>query len=49
MTIQDVNDNNPVFTQKNYYASVGENAQLNPPTAVLQVNAVDADDGILVK
>lgn len=46
VTIQDVNDNNPVFTQKNYYASVGENAQLNPPTAVLQVNAVDADDGI---
>lgn len=46
MTIQDVNDNKPIFTQKSYYASVAENAQLNPPAAVLQVNAVDADDGI---
>lgn len=46
MTIQDVNDNNPIFTQKSYYASVAENAQLNPPAAVLQVNALDADDGI---
>lgn len=46
MTIQDVNDNSPIFTQKNYYASVAENAQLNPPAAVLQVNALDADDGV---
>lgn len=46
VTIQDVNDNSPVFTQKHYYASVAENAQLNPPAAVLQVNALDADDGI---
>lgn len=44
--MQDINDNSPVFTQKSYYASVAENAQLNPPAAVLQVNAVDADDGI---
>lgn len=35
-----------MFTQKNYYASVAENAQVNPPAAVLQVNALDADDGI---
>lgn len=46
VTIQDVNDNNPVFTQKSYHASVAENAQVNPPAAVLQVNAVDADGGI---
>lgn len=46
MIVQDVNDNKPIFTQKSYYASVAENAQLNPPAAVLQVNAVDADDGI---
>lgn len=32
--------------QKTYRASVAENAQLNPPAAVLQVNALDADDGI---
>lgn len=44
--IQDVNDNSPIFTQKNYYATVAENAQIHPPAAVLQVNAVDADDGI---
>lgn len=46
VTIQDVNDNSPIFTQKSYYASVAENAQVNPPAAVLQVNAVDADEGI---
>lgn len=46
VTIQDVNDNNPVFTQKYYHVSVAENAQLNPPAAVLQLNALDADSGI---
>lgn len=46
MTVQDVNDNSPVFTQKSYFASVAENAQLNPPAAVLQVNALDADEGV---
>lgn len=46
VTIQDVNDNSPIFTQKSYRASVAENAQVNPPAAVLQVNALDADDGI---
>lgn len=46
IVIQDVNDNSPVFTQKSYYATVAENAQLHPPAAVLQVNAVDADEGV---
>lgn len=46
IVIQDINDNSPVFTQKNYYATVAENAQLHPPAAVLQVNAVDADGGV---
>lgn len=46
VTIQDVNDNYPIYTQKSYHASVAENAQVNPPAAVLQVNAIDADGGI---
>lgn len=46
VTIDDVNDNSPIFTQKHYRVAVAENAQLNPPAAVLQVNALDADDGI---
>lgn len=46
VVIQDVNDNSPVFTQKNYYATVAENAQLHPPAAVLQVNAIDADESV---
>lgn len=41
-----MNDSPPVFSQKSYHASVAENAQVNPPAAVLQVNAVDADGGI---
>lgn len=44
--MKDVNDNKPIFGQRSYHASVAENAQLNPPAAVLQVNALDADDGI---
>lgn len=44
--MKDVNDNKPIFGQRTYHASVAENAQLNPPAAVLQVNALDADDGI---
>lgn len=46
VTIEDVNDNSPIFTQKHYRVAVAENAQLNPPAAVLQVKALDADDGI---
>lgn len=43
--VKDENDNKPIFSQKVYHAAVAENVQLNPPAAVLQVNAMDADDG----
>lgn len=46
MSIEDVNDNNPIFAQKHYHVSVAENAQIDPPAAVIQVSAKDADDGI---
>lgn len=45
ITVKDENDNKPIFNQKIYHASVAENVQLNPPAAVLQVSANDADDG----
>lgn len=41
ITIQDVNDNPPVFNQSRYYAIVPENATVG--TNVLQVIATDAD------
>lgn len=46
MSIGDVNDNSPIFEQKQYHVSVAENAQLDPPAAVVQMKAHDADDGI---
>lgn len=41
ITIQDINDNPPVFNQSRYYATVPENATLG--TDVIQVIATDAD------
>lgn len=41
ITIQDVNDNPPVFNQSRYYAVVPENATVG--THVLEVTATDAD------
>ncbi|XP_073827275.1 dachsous cadherin-related 1 [Musca autumnalis] len=41
ITIQDVNDNQPIFNQSRYFASVPENATVG--TMVLQVFATDAD------
>ena len=41
ITIQDVNDNQPIFNQSRYFASVPENATLG--TSVLQVFATDTD------
>lgn len=43
VTVQDVNDNPPVFNQTRYVASVPENATVGTP--VLAVNASDADAG----
>ncbi len=41
--IQDVNDNQPIFNQSRYFATVGENATIG--TSVLQVFATDTDVG----
>jgi len=43
VTVQDVNDNPPIFNQTSYVASVPENATVGTP--VLVVNASDADAG----
>lgn len=43
ITIQDVNDNQPIFNQSRYFASVPENATIG--TSVLQVYATDTDSG----
>lgn len=44
--ILDINDNDPIFTQKKYEGRIAENAALNPPAAILQVTATDGDEGI---
>lgn len=46
INVLDVNDNPPVFTQTDYSSTVAENAAINPPAVLLQVKALDADDGI---
>lgn len=43
ITIQDVNDNQPIFNQSRYFASVPENATIG--TSVLKVFATDTDAG----
>lgn len=43
ITIQDVNDNQPIFNQTRYFATVPENATLG--TSVLQVYVTDDDAG----
>lgn len=43
ISIQDVNDNTPIFNQSRYFASVPENATIG--TNVLQVYASDTDAG----
>lgn len=41
ITIQDVNDNQPIFNQSRYFATVPENATVG--TSILQVHATDSD------
>ncbi|XP_064158213.1 protocadherin-16 isoform X1 [Anguilla rostrata] len=43
VTVQDVNDNAPVFNQSRYHATITENLQ--PGSNILQVFASDADEG----
>ncbi|XP_067636828.1 cadherin-87A [Eurosta solidaginis] len=46
INVLDVNDNAPIFTQHEYTSTLAENAAINPPAALLQVKALDADEGI---
>uniref|UniRef100_A0A8C5EAF3 Protocadherin-16 n=1 Tax=Gouania willdenowi TaxID=441366 RepID=A0A8C5EAF3_GOUWI len=43
ITVQDINDNAPVFNQSRYHAIISENLQ--PGSSILQVFATDADEG----
>ncbi|RWS30129.1 Cadherin-like protein 3 [Leptotrombidium deliense] len=43
ISVLDVNDNEPIFSQTTYYGSIAENATLG--TSLLQVTATDADSG----
>ncbi|XP_026154669.1 protocadherin-16-like [Mastacembelus armatus] len=43
ITVQDINDNAPVFNQSRYHAIISEN--LHPGSNILQVFASDADEG----
>nr|XP_057935723.1 protocadherin-16-like [Doryrhamphus excisus] len=43
VTVQDINDNAPVFNQSRYHAIISENLQ--PGNNILQVFATDADEG----
>ena len=44
ITILDVNDNEPIFSQSKYFGTVLENATLGTP--ILQVTATDLDEGL---
>lgn len=46
INILDVNDNAPAFTRAVYNSTVSENAAYQPPAALLQVQAIDLDEGL---
>ncbi|XP_018562347.1 cadherin-87A [Anoplophora glabripennis] len=46
ITINDLNDNAPKFSQEEYNVTVMENVRLNPPMRLIQVNATDEDSGM---
>lgn len=46
ITITDMNDHGPIFSQRSYSASVVENLPLDPPAPIVQVTAHDNDYGI---
>ncbi|XP_030572028.1 cadherin-87A [Drosophila novamexicana] len=46
INVLDVNDNAPVFTRTVYNSTVSENAAYQPPAALLQVQAIDLDEGL---
>lgn len=46
ITINDLNDNAPKFTDQFYEVNVMEDVRLNPPVPLIQLNATDLDSGI---
>ena len=47
ITILDVNDNQPMFVQHDFFATIVDNIPYYPdPSPIVQVTAVDADEGI---
>lgn len=44
--VLDMNDHAPVFSLRQYAASVVENLPLTPPAPILQLTAHDADTGL---
>ncbi|KAL1508861.1 hypothetical protein ABEB36_003687 [Hypothenemus hampei] len=46
ITINDLNDNPPKFTDEFYEVNVMEDVRLNPPVPLIQLNATDLDNGI---
>ncbi|XP_074032325.1 cadherin 87A [Leptinotarsa decemlineata] len=44
--INDINDNPPKFSRKDYNVTIMENIRLNPPVPIIQVNATDEDSGL---
>ncbi|XP_054711474.1 cadherin-87A-like [Uloborus diversus] len=45
ITLEDRNDNPPLFSQREYVASVVSNLPVSPPSSVIQLSADDKDEG----